>query len=475
MTQPATGPAKVASTGVATGNGKRKERAALLSILASTVITVGKGVAGLMTGSLALISDAAHSLLDVAATTMTYLAVRAAGKPADEEHHYGHGKVEAVAALAETAFLFVLSGVIAYEGIRRLWSGETQFNPSWLAVGVLVASIVIDAWRWWALKKVARETGSEALEADALHFSADLVNSVLVLAAFGAGWMGFMQADALVAVGVALFIGVAGYKVGRRTLDTLIDAAPAGAADLIRHRASTVPGVVGIDWLRVRGSGGELIGELGIRVSRTLPLDRVAAIKQDVIAAIGHDGHPARLTVTANPVAMDDETILERIMLIAARRRVPIHHVTVQTVGTRLCVSLDLEIDGRMSLKAAHTIATRVEDAIRAEFGEATEVETHIEPLEVTHLSGREAEATLVARIATTLAEQAGAEGVLRELHHVRVRETPAGLVVNYHCRVDPDLDVLSVHAAVDAMERRVRVALPQVARLVGHAEPAQA
>ena len=161
----------------------RKERAALWSILASIVITLAKGAAGFATGSLALISDAAHSLLDVAATTFTWLAVRAAHKPADEEHHYGHGKFESLAALVETAFLFLLSGAVAYEGVRRLLAGETEVQPSWAAAGVLVAAILVEAWRWWSLKRVARETGSEALEADALHFSSDLVNSILVLAA----------------------------------------------------------------------------------------------------------------------------------------------------------------------------------------------------------------------------------------------------------------------------------------------------
>src|SRR5215212_11213826 len=139
---------------------KRKERAALWSIAASTGITLAKGAVGLASGSLALISDAAHSLLDVAATTITWLAVRAAHKPADEQHQYGHGKIESLAALIETAFLFLLSGAVAYEGVRRLTAGETSVVPSWAAAAVLVGAILVDAWRWWSLKRVARETGS---------------------------------------------------------------------------------------------------------------------------------------------------------------------------------------------------------------------------------------------------------------------------------------------------------------------------
>ena len=146
---------------------------------------------------------------------------------------------------------------------------------------MLVVAIVVDAWRWWALKKVARETGSEALEADALHFSSDLVNSVLVLAAFGAAALGYPQADSLVAVGVSLFIAFAGFRLAQRTINTLLDAAPKGLAEQIRAKvAEAVPGVVSVERVRVRPAGGEVFGEILVKVPRTLPLEKVAEIKR---------------------------------------------------------------------------------------------------------------------------------------------------------------------------------------------------
>ena len=263
-----------------------KERVALGSIAASALITLAKGAAGLATGSLALISDAAHSLLDVAATTMTWFAVRAANRPADEEHHYGHGKYESLAALVETAFLFLLSGAVAFEGVRRLLAGESGVEANWAAVGVLIGAIVIDVWRWRQLKRVAAETGSEALEADALHFSSDLVNSVLVLAALGAAALGYPQADALVAIFVALFIAVAGFRLAQRTIGTLLDAAPKGLAERVKAEAERVAGVVSVARVRVRPAGGRVFGELLVRVPRALPLENVAAIKRKVAQAI---------------------------------------------------------------------------------------------------------------------------------------------------------------------------------------------
>jgi cation diffusion facilitator family transporter len=450
---------------------RRKERAAAWSILASAAITLGKGAAGIATGSLALISDAAHSLLDVAATTMTWLAIRAAHKPADEEHHYGHGKVESLAALVETAFLFVLSGAVAFEGVRRLWAKEADVTFGWAAVGVLLASIAVDAWRWRSLVRIARETGSEALEADALHFSSDLINSVLVLAALGAAAAGYRQVDSLVAIGVAAFIAVAGFRLARRTLATLLDTAPKGLAEQVRAHAESVSGVVSVERVRVRPAGGRAIGEVLVTVSRTLPLERVTAIKQRVAAAIAADLPDAEITITADPVQLDDESIMERVMLTAARLRVPVHHITVQNLEGRMSVSFDVEVDGAMSLARAHEVADRIEAAIREELGPQVEVESHIEPLAIGHLEGREADAATVARIASTLAANT-VEGAIREVHNVRVRETPSGLVVNYHCRVDPELDVAAVHELVDDLERRIRREHAEILRVVGHAEP---
>lgn len=454
-------------------NAHRKERVALWSIVATVVITAGKGFAGIATGSLALISDAAQSLLDIATTSMTWFAIRSAGKPADAEHHYGHGKFESLAALIETAFLLILSGAVALEGVRRLTTSPADVEPSWLAAGILLASIIIDAWRWQVLKRTARETGSEALEADALHFSSDLLNSVLVLAALGAAALGYPQADAFIAIFVSVFLAWTGFRLARRTVDTLLDTAPKGLAEQVTARTLAVPGVVSVERVRIRPAGGTVLGEVVVGVSRTLPLERVAQIKAGILAAVGHDLPTSEFTITANPIQLDNETILERVMLIAARLRVPIHHVIVQYVGgERLSISFDVEVDGRLSLGAAHAIASRLEHDIREELGAHVEVESHIEPLVAAELAGREAEAATVAALASALAEGAKTFAGIDDVHNVRVRDTPSGLIVNFHCGIDPAADVACVHDLVDKLERHVRSRHPAVLRVVGHAEP---
>ena len=449
-----------------------KENAALSSIAASVVITLGKGGAGLFTGSLALLSDAAHSLVDVVATTLTWLAIREASKPADEGHHYGHGKVESIAALAETAFLFVLAGVVAIEGFRRLWEEQSAVVVHWSAIVVLLVSIAIDAWRFINLTRVARETHSEALAADALHFSSDLINSVLVLLAFGASALGYPQADSLVAIGVAIFIAVAGYRLARRTLDTLLDAAPEGSASHIRKIVRDVPGVVEVEDVRARRAGSDLFIDLQINVARSMPFDRLGLLKTAIIDAIQVAFPLANVTVTATPVTLDEETVLERVILIAARRRLPVHHVTVQDLSGQVSVSLDLEVDGALSLGDAHQIASQLEVAIREELGADTEVETHIEPLVVSSLVGHDVSEEKKSVVLAALTKQAELIGTVSDVHNVRVRETGHGLIVNYHCRVDPALDVTTVHEAVDRLEHHVRKDVPDILRIVSHTEP---
>jgi cation diffusion facilitator family transporter len=452
--------------------GTRKRRAALLSIFASAGIALGKLVAGLMSGSLALISEAGHAALDTGATVVTWLAVRAADKPADEEHHYGHGKFESAAALVETGLLFVLAVAVAVEAVRHMLQGGGTVVATPLAFSVLTVSILVDLTRWRALSRIARETGSDALAADALHFSSDLVSSLCVVVGLLAALYGFRYGDALAALAVAAFIAIAGYRLGRRTLDALLDTAPKGLAAKVRALAARVPGVVDVGELRLRPVGPQVFGEIAVTVPRTMPLERVAEIKAAVADAIRRDHAGASVAVTTEPVALDDETVRERVMLIAARRHLPVHHVTIQEIGERLSVSLDLEVDGRLSLSAAHEVASKLEAAIRDELGPAIEVETHIEPMEMRQLAGADAPASEVASIETALRARAAETDIVRDIHNVRVRKTPAGLVVNYHCRVDPNLDVSTVHGAVDHLESLVRAEHPRICRVVGHTEP---
>ena len=186
----------------------------------------------------------------------------------------------------------------------------------------------------------------------------------------------------MAAIGVAGFIAAAGYRLGRATIDALVDRAPEGLTDAIRSLVINTRGVAGIEAIRLRPSGAKIVGDVIVSVSRTLPLERVAAIKAELQTRIARKWPEAELTLTANPLKLDDETILERVLVIAARRGLPVHHVTIQDIEGRKTVALDLEVDGAMTLGDAHRLASELEDAIAGEIGEGVEVETHIEPAE---------------------------------------------------------------------------------------------
>jgi divalent metal cation (Fe/Co/Zn/Cd) transporter len=271
---------------------------------------------------------------------------------------------------------------------------------------------------------------------------------------------------------VAVFICIAGWRLGRRTIDTLTDTAPAGVSERVAAIARRVPGVVAIERVRARPAGAVLFIELSVGVSRTLPLDRVAAIKERLVREISAELTAAEVTVITEPRALDDETVRERVMLIARNSGLAVHHVAVQALAENLSVSVDLEVEGTLTLSNAHDVASQLEDSIREELGPKVEVETHIEPLPAVMLAGRDAAPARIAEIGEALSELATEITGLGETHDVRVRETADGEIVNFHCQVDPALSVRAAHALVDLVEGRLRGRFPAIVRVIGHAEP---
>jgi cation diffusion facilitator family transporter len=450
-----------------------KQRAAIVSVFVSAALTAAKFVVAFVTGSLALLTDALHSLLDVGATLMTLYAVREAAKPADSDHNFGHGKVESITALIEVGLLAAISLYAIAEGAHRLITGaqgEVTVGP--LAIAVLLVAIVVDYLRARALRRVAVETSSAALASNALHFSADMWQSIAVLFALGLVAAGFPQADSVGALMVAGFILFAARGLARSTIDTLMDAAPSGVGESVRRVAAGVRGVVSIEAVRVRRVGPDIMAEVDAVVPRTFTSERIAEIRADVAAAVAAEVAGAKTIVVVEPRAVDRESALERILLIAATKRVPVHHVTVQEIDGRLAVALDVEVDGRMSLEAAHVIASRLETAIRDAFGMETEVETHIEPMDAKGLPGHDVPEAERRAIADTIHLISAHHTGVGAPHDVRARDTERGRVVVLHCYAPPKSTVADVHASVDALEREIRAAYPDVARLVIHAEP---
>jgi cation diffusion facilitator family transporter len=428
-------------------------------------------VVGVAIGSLALVSEALHSSVDLVATIATWIVVRISDRPADDEHHYGHGKIESLSALGVIAVLYILAGGIVVQAYAHLRDGAPPPRLSAIPFIVLAIDIAVNFWRARALHRTALETRSQALEADALHFASDVLGSVAVIVGLALSGLGYAWGDAAAAIGVAVLISVLGLRLGRATVETLLDRAPEGAAEQAGAAIRALPDVVDIERLRVRMVGPRYFVDVIAKVPRTYPIDRIEAIKQQAQDAVSAALGDADLTFTAIPVAHDNESIRERIMVIARNSGLAIHHVTVHDLGEKLTVSIDLEVDGDMALIDAHAIAHGLEHNIRHEFGADVEVDTHIEPLEPELPLGTDAAPARTDLIRKTLSGFA-AGGAIHDIHNVRVRNTDAGEIVNFHCRAAPSMSVARVHDQVDEIERALRRAFPSVKRVISHAEP---
>jgi cation diffusion facilitator family transporter len=456
------------------GNDSIKINVAAISIFASAAMAAAKFTVGIAIGSLALISEALHSAVDVVATVITWLVVRVSDRPADEEHHYGHGKFESLSALGVIALLYVLAGGILVESWSRLSEGAQPPTLSAIPFVVLVIDIAVNFWRARALHRTARATHSQALAADALHFASDVLGSTAVIIGLALTGLGYAWADSVAAIAVAVMISILGLRLGRSTIETLLDRAPVGVSEKATAAIRSVPGVVGVERVRARMVGPTHFIDAIANVPRTYPIDRVEAIKNAAQAAVTKALGDADLTFTAVPVARDNESVRERIMVIARNSGLAVHHVTVHDLGGKLTVSIDLEVDGDMELTAAHDIAHELERSIREDFGEDVEVDTHIEPLEPELPVGTDAGPERVETIKAALSRFAG-NGAIHDIHDVRVRNTDAGEIVNFHCRAAPSMSVVKVHENVDEIERALRRAFPSIKRVISHAEPPRA
>jgi len=452
---------------------ERKQNVALSSVFASAAMTLMKLVVGLMTGSLGVLSEAAHSLLDMGAAILTWFAVRIGDQPADERHPYGHGKVESVSALIETGLLFVTAAWIIKEAVTRLISDAVEVQSTWWSVGVIVASIGIDIGRSRALSKVAKETGSQALEADALHFSSDILSSAAVLVGLGLVWLGWPQGDAVAALAVAGFVILAGWRLGSRTIDVLVDAAPQGIAERMEEEVASVPGVARVELVRARPAGPIVFAEVVIKIGRTLHLEQVEAVRRRVIERLAAELPEVQPVVIAEPLALDDESIAETVRVLAAARGLSVHHVAAATIDGKPHLSFDMEVDESLTIVAAHAVASELEAELAAELGSDLTIDSHIDPRRATSFSGTPVNGDRLEDVRDAVVCAANADALVSSIHNLEAQEREDGLYVSFHCLYPDDAPIGQVHQSTVRLEHRLRDAVAGISRVVVHAEPA--
>jgi cation diffusion facilitator family transporter len=462
---------------------REKRRAALLSVGSAVLLVSLKAFLVIRTGSLGVLSEALHSGLDLLAAVITFLSVRVSDEPADERHPYGHGKFENFSAFVETALLLLTALYIIYEAFDRLFFHSVHIQPSITAILVLLVALAIDITRSRALTNVARKYSSDALEADALHFSTDVWSTITVIAGIGLVWAGetwnipwLIYADALAGLAVAAIIIWVGSQLGRRTLDALLDVAPKGLQQEIAMAVGRMDGVLDVDRVRVRRAGNRHFVDATVSVARTASLEQVHALSDAIEKRIG-EIVPSDVMVHAEPRAPQGEHLFEAIRAVAQRMGLAIHDVTALQHGGQLFIELHLEVDENLSLRDAHRQATQLEEGIRKLRDGSTDVNIHIEPLGrhiATPDSGAGEMKQLSRAIEDFLNSLPSEFDELVNCHDVRVRQVEHHILASCHCTMRGALPITQVHDVTAALEDRVKEKFPQINRVTIHPEPVE-
>jgi len=457
---------------------REKRSVALSSLVAAALLTTLKILVGVMTGSLGILSEAAHSGLDLVAAGITFVAVGLADRPADSSHPFGHGKFEHLSAFVETALLLVTCAVIIFEAVRRLFFQEVHVEPSVAAYTVMLVSIVVDALRSSALARVARKYSSQALEADALHFSTDVYSSSVVILGLivvhfaersGRQWLA--GADSVAALMVAAITVYISARLGRRTLDALVDAAPQGTSARIAEAISRVPGVLDYERIRVRQSGNRLFVDLRLMLESNIPFEHAGAVVDEVESRVRDVFPDVDVVVRAAPREPASSDTVERVRAVAHRHNFQVHEVAVYQVNGRLDVNLDLELDPALRLDEAHERATLLEGEIKRALAEVDEVTVHIEPLLKDVETGSEA-ATVRTDMERSLERIARQTPGVLDCHSVEAHQVGRNVVVRLHCTLEPDLSVAQVHEITEDLGFKFREAFPRISKVNIHPEP---
>ena len=464
-----------------TAQAHREKRAvALGSVLAAVFLLTLKLVVGITTNSLGILSEAAHSGLDLMAASITFLAVRASGRPADREHPFGHGKVENLSALIETLLLLLTCVWIIYEALSRLLFKTVEVEATVWAFGVMGLAIVVDSNRSRALYRVARRHNSQALEADALHFSTDIWSSSVVIVGLilvrladvfpqHRSWL--LRADAVAALVVAAIVIGVSLRLGRRTVDALLDRAPEGLEERVRAAIIGVEHVQECGPIRLRTAGPVTFVEATVRVAPEMPAGMAHQVANRVEEAISQLCSDCDVTVHVEPVAPADP-LIGQVRAIAAEASLSVHDIHIHRMTDGYHVDLDLEVSGGLSLDEAHRMATAFEDRLRAQVEGLAAVETHIEVAPIPLENPGQDVTGMYAGMAEEIRRIAESQDGVIECHDVRLRQVQDKLYVSMHCVCPGEFSIEDTHRCSAQVEGRLRQAFPNVAHFLVHTEP---
>ncbi len=447
---------------------RRPQLVALASLTVDITMVVAKLLVGLLTGSLGILSEAVHSLLDSVASGFALLAVRTAAKPADRQHPFGHGRAENLAAFVEGILLLLTALGIAYAAVNRLLVGGAHVDAAWYAIALLVAGVGIETFRAVVLRAVGRRAVSAALQASATNRGADVLSSLGVLAGLIGVRLGYVWTDAVAALLVSLVIGRAALRLVRQSGDILIDRSPEAIEEQLSNAIRGVAGVRDVKMVRVRNSGSRLLGDVRLSARRTLSVEGAEALREGVREAVAGDLPNLALTVEVESDVRSAD-LVERVHAAAARYGLvsDLHNVTVEREadGT-LHLTMHAKMPGQISLREATGISAGLEGALREEFTEASRIDIHLEPLEPNLIRGEDVTAARrdLAQRVREICE--GLPEVVR-CRDVELSARNGAIYAHVVAEMAPSATLESAHAVETRLEEMVRAGVPDLEDVV--------
>ncbi|HEX2979358.1 MAG TPA: cation-efflux pump [Anaerolineaceae bacterium] len=475
---------------VAMATAEREKRlVALSSVAAAIFITSLKLVIGLLTHSLGILAEAAHSGLDLVAAAVTFLAVRISDRPPDQDHLYGHGKVENLSALFEAFLLLITCVWIIYEAIDRLFFKTVHVEVSMWSFVVMGTSIIVDISRSRALMRMAKKHGSQALEADALHFSTDVWSSTVVIAGLILVTVGeFLQAraaisatllawlyraDALAALGVSGIVIYVSLQLGKRTVEGLLDAAPKGMRPQIEQVVGSIPGVASVSKVRVRTSGPVQFVDVHLSAVPNASLEEAHAVASQVEKAVKKMYPRADVIVHVEPSNPRDPEIVDAIHAMATAVGLQVHEIKIHEVRGGLSLEMHVEVLEELTLLEAHTRVSELEEMIRKSGIGFEDITTHIEPLDGKEIqnASRQADTAEVVRAIQSLSQRVYG---IADCHAINVHRDGQDLAVSFHCVLSPEISVRQAHQISEELENILRGEFMGMHRVTIHTEPVE-
>jgi cation diffusion facilitator family transporter len=455
-----------------------KRRVALHSMVAAAVMTVLKLAAGLMSGSLGVLSDAAHSALDLVGVTLTFFSVQVSDKPADEDHTYGHGKFENLSAFGEAGLMAISCAWIVWEAMQRIVVQTVELHHSIWPVLVLLTSIGVDWWRSRRLRAVAERTGSPALATDAFHFASDIWSTLAVLVGLSVSWIGMRlgipwlrYADPFAAVVVSLMILRMTLHLGRETVAVLMDEVPAETRHRLIDEVAKVEGVLAVEQARVRRAGASYFADLTLALPRRYTFEHTGELVRAATEAVHRALPTADVVIHTVPREARAESVFDRVRAVAARNNVSVHELSVQSHHGRLRVEQHVELDENMTLLTAHGFVSAMEAEILREAPEIDSVLTHIESEPAT-IEQPEEIFEVDRKIEYALRATARLFEEIIDVHEIIVGRTVDHISLTCHCTLPDELPMMRVHEVITALEDRFKLECPEVYRVTIHPEP---